>query len=122
MSSQEERTWGALAHVIPLVASFVTGFGWLAALAIYFVYREKSRFVAFNALQQVYASVAMFLVGVVCFILAITVVGILLAVPLGLAAAVAYLVLSVIAAIKANEGTVYCLPAVGEYARKSVGI
>ncbi|PWH13781.1 MAG: hypothetical protein DDG59_13855 [Anaerolineae bacterium] len=48
----DERTWGILAHLSVLV-NLVTGFGGpIAALIIYLVYRNRSRFVAYHALQS----------------------------------------------------------------------
>lgn len=47
----DERTWGMLAHLSTLL-NLVTGFGGpIAALVIYLVYKDRSRFVAYHALQ-----------------------------------------------------------------------
>lgn len=47
----DERTWGILAHLSVLV-NLATGFGGpIAALIIYLVYRNRSRFIAYHALQ-----------------------------------------------------------------------
>lgn len=47
----DERTWGMLAHLSVLV-NLVTGFGGpIAALIIYLVYRNRSRFISYHALQ-----------------------------------------------------------------------
>ncbi len=52
MPPSEERTWGMLAHLSVLV-NLVTGFGGpIAALVIYLIYRDRSRFVAYHALQS----------------------------------------------------------------------
>ncbi len=49
----DERTWAMLAHLSVLV-NLVTGLGGpIAALIIYFVYRNRSRFIAYQALQSV---------------------------------------------------------------------
>ncbi len=51
MSPGDERTWGMLSHLSVLL-NLVTGFGGpIAALIIYLVYRDRSRFVAYHALQ-----------------------------------------------------------------------
>lgn len=48
----DERTWGMLAHLSVLV-NLVTGFGGpIAALLIYLVYRNRSRFISYHALQS----------------------------------------------------------------------
>ncbi len=47
----DERTWGLLAHLSTLL-NLVTGFGGpIAALIIYLVYKDRSRFIAYQALQ-----------------------------------------------------------------------
>ena len=52
VSPNEERTWAMLAHLSVLL-NLVTGFlGGVAALVIYFVYKDRSRFVAYHALQS----------------------------------------------------------------------
>ena len=51
-SSGDERTWAALAHGTILL-NLVTGFlGPIAALIVYFLYRDRSRYVAYHALQS----------------------------------------------------------------------
>jgi hypothetical protein len=51
LSPSEERTWAMLAHLSVLL-NLVTGFVGLAtALIIYLIYRDRSRYVAFQALQ-----------------------------------------------------------------------
>ena len=47
----EERTWAMLAHLSVLL-NLVTGFlGGIAAIIIYFIYKDRSRFVAYHAMQ-----------------------------------------------------------------------
>lgn len=48
----DERTWAMLAHLSVLL-NLVTGFaGPIAAFVIYLVYRDRSRYVAYHALQS----------------------------------------------------------------------
>jgi uncharacterized protein len=52
LSPSEERTWSMLAHLSVLV-NLVTGFlGPIIALGIYFGFRDRSRYVAYHALQS----------------------------------------------------------------------
>jgi uncharacterized Tic20 family protein len=52
MAPGDERTWGVLAHLSMLLNLF-TGFaGPIASLVIYLVYKDRSRFVAYQALQS----------------------------------------------------------------------
>ncbi len=50
--TSEERTWASLAH-LSILLNLVTGFlGVVAALIIYLVYKDRSRFIGYNALQS----------------------------------------------------------------------
>jgi len=52
LSSSEERTWAMLAH-LSVLANLVTGFlGPVAALMIYLVFKDRSRFVAYHSMQS----------------------------------------------------------------------
>lgn len=58
MTTQEEKTWSVLAH-LSIYLNLVTGFlGPVAALFIWLVYRDRSRKVAFQALQSMWYQVA----------------------------------------------------------------
>lgn len=52
VSSHEERTWAMLAHFSVLL-NLITGFlGGIAAIIIYFVYKDRSRLIAYHAMQS----------------------------------------------------------------------
>lgn len=117
MATQDERTWGALAHAIPLATSVLLGgLGWLAALVIWLAYRGRSRFVAFHALQELWLHLANFFVIVAVVAMFLTVVLIPLAVLLGLASLLAMVVLPIVAAVRAGNGEWYRMPVVGRLA------
>jgi len=51
LSPSEERTWAMLAH-LSILLNLVSGFlGVIAALVIYLVYKDRSRYVAHQAMQ-----------------------------------------------------------------------
>ena len=51
LSPENERTWSMLAH-LSVLANLVTGFlGPVAALLIYLIYKDRSRQVAYHAMQ-----------------------------------------------------------------------
>ncbi len=51
LSTSDERTWAMLAHLSVLL-NLVTGFlGPFAALIIYFVFKDRSRYVAYQSMQ-----------------------------------------------------------------------
>ncbi|UCH60278.1 MAG: DUF4870 domain-containing protein [Anaerolineales bacterium] len=52
LSPSDERTWAMLAH-LSVLANLVTGFlGTLLALVIYLVYKDRSRYVGYHAIQS----------------------------------------------------------------------
>jgi len=60
LSPSEERNWAMFAHFSVLI-NLVTGFlGALVALIIYLVYKDRSRYVAYHAMQS-------FIVQLICF-------------------------------------------------------
>jgi uncharacterized Tic20 family protein len=151
--SDNEKLWAALAHASSLltigmlvatagVGSLVT---LIIPLAIYLVYREKSEFVAYHALQafvaQAIASIGvmvMLLAGAIVFgmlllisvVLMLVVIGfvmlpmvlILGVVALGgvLMLPLVILVLSMIAAIEAWDGRYYKYPWIGDWVDTSM--
>ena len=65
MGTQEEKTLSVLAH-LSIFLNLVTGFlGPVAALVIWLVYRDRSRTVAFQALQSMWYQVAWLVILVV---------------------------------------------------------
>lgn len=110
--------WGAMAHAIPLAVSLLTGLGWIAALVIYLVYKEKSKFVAFHALQNLFFQIFVF----VCFIVSIPLIIILVGFLIIFAVGIASLVFNVLAAIKASNGEWYELPVVGAIAKRQLAV
>jgi uncharacterized Tic20 family protein len=51
LSQSDERTWAMIAH-LSILANLATGFlGPVAALVIYLIYKERSRYVAYQSLQ-----------------------------------------------------------------------
>ena len=117
MNRAEENQWGMLSHILPLVASFVTGFGWVAALIIYLVYKDKSKFVAYHASQSLYFHIAMFIAWIIVIVLCFVIIGLFLLPVL----AIAGIVLPIIAGLAANKGEMYEYPVVGKMARDAVG-
>jgi uncharacterized Tic20 family protein len=105
--TESERTWGMLAHlsafaglIMPL-AGIVVG-----PLVVWLTRRDDSPFVAAHAKEALNFNISVLLGALVCVVLTLMFVGILL----GLALFIAWLVLTLIAAIKASEGETYRYP------------
>ena len=118
----DEKLWGMLAHLLTLLGYIVTLGQYIAPLVIYLVYKDRSQFVAFHALQALFFQLLALAVGIALVLFSIVTLGlgVLLAVPLGIALAIAVLVYTIIAAIQANNGVWYELPIVGRWARNTL--
>lgn len=114
----EDKSLAILAYVLGWFVSFI------APLVIFFVYQQKSKFVAFHAMQALYIQGAILGLGIVMFVFSLVTVGIglIIAIPVMIVAAIAGLTATVIGAIRANEDTMYELPVIGPMAKKSAGV
>jgi uncharacterized protein len=102
----DERTWGMVAHLCAL-AGFIVPFGnILGPLVVYLVKRDTSAFVAVEAKEALNFNITLAIAGVVCFMLFLLSVGVLFAALLVLF----WLVMIIIAALKAAEGVAYRYP------------
>ncbi|TXK62167.1 DUF4870 domain-containing protein [Alkalisalibacterium limincola] len=114
---QEERTWGMLAHLAALLggllSSWLGGLGvFIGPLVVWLVKKDTMPFVNDQGREALNFNITI-AIGVLALII-ITVItfgiGILLTVPLGIALGIYWLVFTIIAAIKANEGVAYRYP------------
>ena len=105
--TENERTWAMLAHlaafaglVAPLIGNIVV------PLLIWHSWRDRSSFVGEHALESLNFNISVSIGAVVCGVLMLVFIGFLL----GTALFVAWLALTLIAAIKASEGASYRYP------------
>jgi hypothetical protein len=127
LAPSEERTWAMLAH-LSVLANLLTGFlGPVIALIIYLVFRDRSRYVAYQSMQAfvfqllwwVAAGALAGIAWAISFILAAVVIGFCLMpfallislMPLGA------LVYGVIGAIQVNQGQDFQYWLVGKWTR-----
>jgi len=101
-----ERTWGMIAHLAAL-AGFIVPFGnILGPLVVWLVKRDHSVFVGAQAKEALNFNITLALGGLVCFVLLRLSIGVLFAALLALF----WLVMTIVAAFKANEGIAYRYP------------
>jgi uncharacterized Tic20 family protein len=105
--TESERTWGMLAHlaafgglVVPLVGNII------GPLIVWHSWRDRSEFVGAQALESLNFNITVSIAAVVCWVAVFIFIGVLL----GIALFVAWLALTIIAAIKASEGVSYRYP------------
>ncbi|MBL8299844.1 MAG: DUF4870 domain-containing protein [Rhodanobacteraceae bacterium] len=112
--NQEERQWALFAHLSSLLGALLTGgIGvFIGPLVIWLIKKETMPFVDDQGKEALNFNITFAILGVALLILTVITLGLgaLLTVPVGLAAAVAWLVLTVIASIKASEGVSYRYP------------
>ena len=101
----QERLWGMLAHLLSFVAAYLF-LGFVAPLIIMLVFGPRSAFVRANAVESLNFNLTWLLYAVVGVILAFVLIGI----PILIALGIAYLVLVVIASVRANNGEVFRYP------------
>ncbi|MFN7018707.1 MAG: DUF4870 domain-containing protein [Fimbriimonadales bacterium] len=126
--TDEERLWGMLAHLLTLLGYVIAIGQYVVPLVIYLAYKDRSRFVAFHALQALYFQlillVGSILLAVVGFFIVIITcgVGAILVFLLGVAYTIVALVYTIWPAIEASRGAWFELPLAGGWARATLGI
>ena len=104
--SSDERTWALFAHLSALVG-FVIPFGNLIGpLVVWQVKKNEMPFVDEQGKEALNFQITVTLAAIVCFILMFVLIGVFLIFVVGIAA----LILTIIAAIKANNGEHYQYP------------
>ncbi len=129
LSPADERTWAMLAHLSVLL-NLVTGIiGPLAALVIYLVYKERSRYVAYQSLQSLLMQLILWVGGGIVVAVAWTVTGLLSAVVVGIccvpiafiisAIPLVAIVYGVIGAVLCNQGQDFRYWLIGDWVRST---
>lgn len=113
--SKDERTWGMLSHLSALVGYFVIPFGSIIApLVIWLVKKDQSQFVGDQAKEALNFQISLMIYAIVGtiigLILMLVIVGLFILIALWSALYIGGIVLTVVAAIKANEGQIYRYP------------
>ena len=98
--TQDEKNVALLSHVLTLLVGFI------APLVIYLVKREESDYVRDHAVESLNFQLSLTIYIIACFPLMLVIVGIFLAIGLGIMA----LVTVIIATVKASEGKTYRYP------------
>ncbi len=84
LSPEDERTWSMLAHLCILVNLFSGFLGPIAALVIYLVFKDRSRYVAYQSLQSFLFQLVWWVGGGALVAAAWAVTGVLSAILIGL--------------------------------------
>src|SRR5215218_1343598 len=112
LSPDQERLWAMLAHLLSFVAAYLF-LGFVAPLIVLLVFGPRSAFVRANAVESLNFNLSWLLYGIIAVILAFVLIGFVILIVL----AIAYLVLVIVASVKANNGEVYRYPATIRFVR-----
>jgi hypothetical protein len=105
LSPDQERLWAMLAHLLSFVAAYLF-LGFVAPLIVLLVFGQRSAYVRAHAVESLNFNLSWLLYGIVAVILAFLLIGI----PILIALGIAYLVLIVIASVRANNGEFFRYP------------
>lgn len=116
--SAEERQWAMFAHLSAILGGLLTGAfggGWgcfIGPLIIWLVKKDTMPFVDDQGKEALNFNITVAIAFVVLLLLSIMTfgIGLIIAIPLWVIIGVAWLVFTIIAAIKANEGVRYRYP------------
>jgi len=116
--SAEERQWALFAHLSALLGAILTGAfggGWgcfIGPLIIWLVKKDTMPFVNDQGKEALNFNITVAIAFLVLLLLSIMTfgIGLFIAIPLWVIIGIAWLVLTIIAAIKANEGVRYRYP------------
>ncbi|MCC6503888.1 MAG: DUF4870 domain-containing protein [Aquimonas sp.] len=106
LPSSEQRQWAMFAHLSALIGLIVPFGNVLGPLVIWLVQKDKMAFVDDQGKEALNFQITVFGAAVISFFLMFILIGFLLIFGVALGA----LVLTIIAAIKANEGVAYRYP------------
>lgn len=105
LPADQERLWAMLSHLLSFVAAYLF-LGFVAPLIILLVFGQRSAFVRANAVESLNFNLSWLLYAIISVVLLVVGIGIFLLLGLG----IAYVILIVIASIRANNGELYRYP------------
>ena len=108
-----DHTWYLLSHLSGLVGYLGNGIGAvIAPLIIYLIKKDNSPVIASHAKEALNFNISIAIYAFALFILAFATlgVGLIIVIPAGMVLAIGHLALTIVAAIKANEGILYRYP------------
>ena len=130
LSPSEERTWAMLAHLSVMINLVTGALGPIAALLIYLVYKDRSRYVAYQSLQSLLLQLIGWVGGGIIVGAAWAITGALSTILIGLCLIpfallitlflpVGTIVYSIIAAVKTNQGEDFRYWLIGDWVRST---
>ncbi|WP_242691253.1 DUF4870 domain-containing protein [Lysobacter enzymogenes] len=104
--SQDEKTWGMLAHLSTLVGLIVPFGTILGPLVVWLIKKDTMPFVADQGKEALNFNITVIIGMIIGGILTLVLIGVLVMIAVG----IAWLVLTIMAALAANKGETYRYP------------
>lgn len=115
--SASDRQMASAAHLVALLAALVTSWfagiaGVVGALIVWFAVRDRSSFAAQHAREALNFNLSMFIYAIATVVLVVFTLGLglVIAIPLWIVLALAWIVCTIVAAYKAFDGQTYRYP------------
>ena len=111
--SAEERQWGLFGHLSSLAGLFTGGIGNIVGpLIIWLIKKDTMPFAADQAREALNFNITLLIASIVLILVTVFTLFIaaFITIPLGILLGIAWLVLTIMAAMKANEGVAYRYP------------
>jgi len=112
-ASSEERQWALFGHLSALTGLFTGGIGNIVGpLVIWLIKKDTMPFAADQAREALNFNITLLIVGVLLLLITLVTfgLGVVLTFPLSILLGIAWLVLTIIGGMKANEGVAYRYP------------
>jgi uncharacterized protein len=101
----QERLWAMLAHLLSFVAAYIA-LGFLAPLVVLLIFGPRSAYVRANAVESLNFNLSWLIYAIVGVFLIVIGIGLLILIALG----IAYVILVIIASVRANNGELFRYP------------
>ena len=111
--SAEERQWGLFGHLSSLAGLFTGGVGNIVGpLIIWLIKKDTMAFASDQAKEALNFNITLLIISVVLVLATVFTLGIaiFITLPLGVIIGIAWLVLTIVASMKANNGEAYRYP------------
>ena len=105
LSADQERLWAMLAHLLSFVAAYIA-LGFIAPLVVLLVFGPRSAYVRAHAVESLNFNLSWLIYAIVGVLTIPVGIGILILLALG----IAYVVLVIIASVRANSGQYFRYP------------
>jgi uncharacterized Tic20 family protein len=105
LPADQERLWAMLAHLLSFVAAYIA-LGFIAPLVVLVVFGPRSAYVRAHAVESLNFNLSWLIYALVGVVLIVLGIGILILLALG----IAYVVLVIIASVRASRGQFFRYP------------